>query len=46
MNNWLMSRLEFRDDWSNQAYFQKRAGSAYNQPTVLLGVVAFFGPKK
>jgi hypothetical protein len=46
MSSWLMSRLEFRDDWSNQPFFQKRAGSAYNQPTVLLGMVAFFGPKK
>ncbi|MCU1237512.1 MAG: hypothetical protein JWP63_5479 [Candidatus Solibacter sp.] len=46
MNSWLMSRLEFRDDWSNQPFFQKRAGSAYNQPTVLLGLVAFLGPKK
>ena len=33
MTNWLLSRLEFRDDWSSQ-------------PTVLLGMIAFFGPKK
>ncbi len=43
---WLLSRLEFRDDWSNQPFFQKEAGTAKSQPTVLLGLVAFFGPKK
>ena len=29
MNSWLMSRLEFRDDWSNQPFFQKNAGYVY-----------------
>jgi len=46
LSSWLMSRFEFRDDWSNQPYFQKNAGTSKNQPTVLLGVVAFLGPKK
>ena len=47
VTGWLLSRLEFRDDWSNQAFFQKGQGSTgKNQPTVLLGMVAFFGPKK
>ena len=47
MTSWLLSRLEFRDDWSNQAFFQKNNnGSSKSQPTVLLGMVAFFGPKK
>jgi Putative beta-barrel porin-2, OmpL-like. bbp2 len=46
MTGWLMSRLEFRDDWSNQPFFQKNAGTAKSQPTILLGVVAFIGPKK
>jgi hypothetical protein len=46
MSTWLMTRLEFRDDWSNQPYFQKNAGAAKSQPTILLGVVAFLGPKK
>ena len=46
MSSWLMSRLEFRDDLSNQPYFQKNAGTAKSQPTILLGVVAFVGPKK
>ena len=40
------TRAEFRDDWSNQAFFQKNSGFVYNQPTVLLGMVAFLGPKK
>ncbi|MBZ5625614.1 MAG: porin [Acidobacteriia bacterium] len=46
MNSWLMSRLEFRDDWSNQSFFQKNHTTSKNQPTVLLGLVAFLGPKK
>jgi Putative beta-barrel porin-2, OmpL-like. bbp2 len=44
--DWLLSRLEFRDDWSDQPFFQKNGGTSKNQPTVVLGVVAFFGPKK
>jgi hypothetical protein len=46
MTDWLLSRLEFRNDWSNQAFFQKNNGYTKSQPTVLLGMVAFFGPKK
>lgn len=46
MTSWLMSRLEFRDDWSNQPFFQKNGGTAKSQPTVLLGLIAFLGPKK
>ena len=46
MTNWLLSRLEFRDDWSNQPFFETNSGTSHNQPTVLLGMVAFFGPKK
>jgi Putative beta-barrel porin-2, OmpL-like. bbp2 len=46
MTGWLLSRLEFRDDWSDQAFFQKGQGMAKSQPTVLLGMVAFIGPKK
>ena len=44
---WLTSRLEFRDDWSSEPFFQKGQGNtSKNQPTVLLGMVAYFGPKK
>jgi len=46
MTSFLLSRLEFRNDWSNQAFFQKNNGYTRSQPTVLLGMVAFFGPKK
>jgi hypothetical protein len=47
MTSWLLSRLEFRDDWSNQPFFEKSHGAyGKNQPTILLGMVAFFGPKK
>jgi hypothetical protein len=46
MADWLLSRLEFRNDWSNQPFFQKGSGNSKSQPTVLLGMIAFFGPKK
>ena len=45
--SWLLTRLEFRDDWSDQPFFQKQNGaSGKNQPTILFGLVAFLGPKK
>lgn len=46
ITNWLLSRLEFRDDWSNQPFFQKNGGTSKNQPTILLGLVAFVSPGK
>jgi Putative beta-barrel porin-2, OmpL-like. bbp2 len=47
LTGWLLSRLEFRNDWSNVSYFEGQNGStSRSQPTVLLGMVAFFGPKK
>jgi hypothetical protein len=46
MSSWLLSRLEFRHDWSNQPYFQQGSNFVKSQPTILLGVVAFVGPKK
>jgi hypothetical protein len=46
MTDWLLSRLEFRDDWSDAPYFQKGSGTAMSQPTILFGMVAFIGPKK
>ena len=46
VTGWLLSRLEFRHDWSNQPFFQQGSGYAKSQPTILLGMVAFFGPKK
>ena len=45
--DWLTSRLEFRDDWSSEPFFENSQGNLIkNQPTVLLGMIAYFGPKK
>ena len=42
----LLSRVEYRRDWSNQAYFERgNQGLSKNQDTLTLGFVAFFGPK-
>jgi len=46
MTNWLMTRLEFRNDGSNQPFFQKDSGTSKNQPTILLGLVAYIAPQK
>jgi hypothetical protein len=47
MTSWLMTRLEFRNDWSNQSFFEKSRGeTSKSQPTALLGLIAFLGPKK
>jgi Putative beta-barrel porin-2, OmpL-like. bbp2 len=39
--------LEFREDWSNQPFFNRGNEIAVwkNQPTLLLGMVALVGPK-
>jgi Putative beta-barrel porin-2, OmpL-like. bbp2 len=47
IQNWLLARGEFRHDWSNQPYFSKEHGQfGTGQPTLLLGIVAYFTPKK
>ncbi len=48
LTGWLMTRAEFRDDFSNQDFFEKnnKPNSAKSQPTALLGVIAYFAPKK
>ena len=40
--------LEFRNDWSNQPFFNRGNETAIwkEQPTVLLGLVAIIGPKR
>jgi len=44
---WLVSRVEFRDDISNKAFFDNgHNGLSKTQPTLLLGMMAYFGPKK
>jgi hypothetical protein len=45
-SSWLISRFEVRKDWSNQAFFEKQNGFAKSQTTALLGLVAYFGPKR
>lgn len=43
----IVSRLEFRRDWSDQPFFHRGNDEfAKNQTTVLLGLMAFFGPKQ
>jgi hypothetical protein len=43
----LLSRLEYRRDWSDQPFFDRGTVTATSksQNTILVGIVAFFGPK-
>ncbi len=43
----MLSRLEYRRDWSDQPFFDRGATPAghKNQDTILLGFVAYFGPE-
>lgn len=43
---WLLGRLEFRDDRSNQPFFERGARHTTSQPTALLALVAVFGSAK
>ncbi len=45
MKEGLLTRLEYRRDWSNRAFFERGslAGSHKVQDTLLLGFVAYFG---
>ena len=42
-----LMRLEYRRDWADVNYFDRGngLGNAKNQSTILLGFIAFFGPK-
>lgn len=44
----LLARLEYRRDWSDRAVFERgdNLASGKAQSTVLIGLVAFFGPKR
>jgi hypothetical protein len=44
----LLTRLEYRRDWSDKGYFDRGAttASAKSQSTILIGFVAYFGPKR
>jgi hypothetical protein len=47
VQSWLLARGEFRNDWSNQPFFEKDNGRfGKSQPTLLIGLVAYFTPKK
>jgi Putative beta-barrel porin-2, OmpL-like. bbp2 len=48
LSGWLMTRAEFRNDWSDKPFFEKnnQPNGATSQPTVLLGLIAYFAPKK
>lgn len=43
----ILMRPEYRRDWSDNPFFERGTGGSYkNQDTLLLGLVAYFGPKK
>jgi hypothetical protein len=44
----LVARLEYRRDWSNVPFFDRgnEPGSSKSQSTLLVGFVAYFGPKR
>jgi hypothetical protein len=44
----LLTRLEYRRDWSDQPFFERGVtpGGSKSQTTLLVGFVAFFGPKR
>jgi hypothetical protein len=44
----VLTRLEYRHDWSNAEVFDRGAfpSSWKNQDTILVGFVAYFGPKR
>jgi hypothetical protein len=48
MTDYLLGRLEFRRDNSNQPFFDRgaQAALAKTQTTIQIGMIAFFGPKK
>jgi hypothetical protein len=43
----LLARLEYREDWSDQKFFERGStpGLVKNQATLMLGVIAFMEPK-
>src|SRR5262249_28367806 len=43
----LLSRIEYRHDWSDQKFFERGSGGLdKSMDTLTIGVVAFFGPKR
>jgi predicted porin len=47
MKEGMFTRFEYRHDWSDQQFFERGAtGHTDHQDTLLVGIVAFFGPKR
>ena len=48
ITGWLMTRAEFRTDWSDHGFFEKKNApmGSKTQPTALLGLIAYIAPKK
>ena len=48
MKEGLLTRLEYRHDWSNAPFFDhgNELGTSKSQDTITVGLVAFFGPKR
>jgi len=47
MKEGLLARLEYRRDWSDVSFFERGpVGTSKNQNTILIGFVAYFGPKR
>jgi hypothetical protein len=48
ITGWLMTRAEFRTDWSDHGFFEQKNAplGSKTQPTVLLGLIAYIAPKK
>lgn len=48
LTDWLTTRAEFRTDWSNKPFFERnnQPNASKTQPTLLLGLIAYFAPKK
>jgi hypothetical protein len=48
LNDWMISRFEWRRDTSTAPFFDRRDGvaTARQQTTVLAGLIVYFGPKK
>ena len=44
----LLTRAEYRHDWSNVPYFERGplSGTFDSQDTFTIGIVAFFGPMR
>ena len=47
MKEGMFTRFEYRRDWSDKRFFERGAtGLSKNQNTLLIGFVAYFGPKR